>query len=53
MPTTALWTGAIVFGLVDVPVQLVPAVRSSDPRFHMLRRRDGCRLRRKMVCSTG
>ena len=50
MPPTALWTGSIVFGLVNVPVQVVPAVRSRDPNFHMLRRRDGCRLRRKMVC---
>jgi DNA end-binding protein Ku len=47
----ALWTGSLVFGLVNVPVELLPAVRSRQLRFHMLRRQDGCRLRRKMVCA--
>ncbi|HEY3397430.1 MAG TPA: Ku protein [Armatimonadota bacterium] len=46
----ALWTGSLVFGLVNVPVRLAPAVRTRELRFHMLRREDGCRLRRRMVC---
>jgi DNA end-binding protein Ku len=46
-----MWSGAITFGLVTVPVKLYPAVREEDIHFHLLHDQDHARLRRKMVCS--
>jgi len=46
-----LWTGSISFGLVNVPVKLVPATSSKDVRFHQLHDADGARVRQKRVCS--
>lgn len=46
-----IWTGSISFGLVNIPVRLVPAVREESVRFHLLHDQDHARLRRKMVCS--
>ncbi|MGH2636644.1 MAG: Ku protein [Actinomycetota bacterium] len=34
MPT-AVWTGTLSFGLVNVPVRLVPATEPKDVRFHL------------------
>ena len=34
----AVWTGAIAFGLINIPVKLVSAVRSHDLSFRMLHR---------------
>jgi DNA end-binding protein Ku len=34
----AIWTGAIAFGLINIPVKLVSAVRSHDLSFRMLQR---------------
>jgi DNA end-binding protein Ku len=34
----AMWTGSLSFGLVNVPVQVVSAVRDMDVRFHQVRR---------------
>lgn len=45
----AMWKGSISFGLVTIPVQLLPAVRDHDIHFHLLDKA-GCRLRRKLVC---
>src|SRR3954447_23168961 len=36
----AIWSGAISFGLVSVPVQLFPATESKEIKFHFLDRRD-------------
>jgi DNA end-binding protein Ku len=36
----ALWTGTIGFGLVQIPVSLVPAEKSSELAFHQLDERD-------------
>ncbi|MDQ4131257.1 MAG: Ku protein [Actinomycetota bacterium] len=44
----AIWSGAISFGLVNVPVKLYPAVRSNTLRFHQLTR-EGQRVRQKRV----
>lgn len=46
----SLWTGAISFGLVSVPVRLTTAVRDKDIHFHMLSPDGTCRLRRKLYC---
>src|SRR5215211_6212773 len=45
-----IWSGAIAFGLVNVPVKLYSAVRSKDVRFHELHAADGVRLTRKRMC---
>ena len=46
----AMWNGAISFGLVTIPVQLVTAVRSTRPRFHMLHEKDESPVRYERVC---
>ncbi len=46
----ALWTGNISFGLLNVPVQLFPAIKEQDIHFHMLSPDGDCRLRRKLYC---
>jgi DNA end-binding protein Ku len=45
----AIWSGAISFGLVTVPVKLHPAVSSHDVRFTQLHADTGARVRRKRV----
>jgi len=45
----AVWTGSIGFGLVSIPVRLYPAVSPKDPRFHLLDRRTGRRIRNRRV----
>ncbi|HVY44794.1 MAG TPA: Ku protein [Minicystis sp.] len=46
-----IWTGAISFGLVNVPVKLFTAVTPKAVRFHMLHDKDGGRIHEKRVCS--
>jgi DNA end-binding protein Ku len=45
-----VWSGAISFGLVNIPVRLHTAVREQRVAFHMLHDQDKVRLRRRMVC---
>jgi DNA end-binding protein Ku len=47
----AIWTGAISFGLVNVPVKLYSAVNSRTVRFHQLDAETGARIRQKRVSS--
>lgn len=47
----SLWSGAISFGLVNVPVKLFSAVSQKEVRFHMLHEKDGGRIQQKRVCS--
>lgn len=49
----AIWTGAVSFGLVSVPVRLYPATRRKDVRFHELDRATGRRLRHQRVLEPG
>lgn len=51
MPPRSIWKGSLSFGLVNVPVRVVTAVRSKDVRFHMLHDADGARIQQKRVCS--
>jgi DNA end-binding protein Ku len=44
-----LWTGAISFGLVNVPVRAMTAVRDHDVHFHQLDKKSGARVRNKHV----
>jgi DNA end-binding protein Ku len=46
----AIWTGAISFGLVNVPVKLYSAVSKKTVRFHQLHAEDGVRIQQKRVC---
>jgi DNA end-binding protein Ku len=47
----AIWSGALSFGLVNVPVKLHTAVQQKDVRFHMLHAKDGGRIHMKRFCS--
>jgi DNA end-binding protein Ku len=47
----AIWSGAISFGLVNVPVKLYSAVSHKEVAFHMLHKKDGARIRQMRVCS--
>ena len=47
----SIWSGSLSFGLVNVPVKVVSAVRQKDVRFHMLHAEDGARIQQKRVCS--
>jgi DNA end-binding protein Ku len=51
MAPRAIWSGALSFGLVNVPVKLYPATRSKDVRFNQLHVKDGARIRQKRVSS--
>ena len=44
-----IWSGAISFGLVSVPVKLFSAVKSKDVSFHQIDRQSGSRIRYKRV----
>ena len=48
MPS-AIWTGSIGFGLVQVPVKLVGATKSRDVSFNQLEEGTGARIRYKKV----
>jgi DNA end-binding protein Ku len=44
-----IWSGAISFGLVNVPVRLFPAVSQKDVSFHQIDKSSGSRIRYKRV----
>jgi DNA end-binding protein Ku len=46
----AIWSGAISFGLINVPVKLYSAVSKQTVRFHQLHDADGVRIKQKRVC---
>jgi DNA end-binding protein Ku len=47
----AIWTGSVSFGLVSIPVRLLPAVRADeDVHFHYLHAKDGGRLHNVRRC---
>jgi DNA end-binding protein Ku len=45
-----IWSGTVTFGLVSIPVAVMPANRPGGPRFRMLGP-DGTPLQRRWVCS--
>jgi DNA end-binding protein Ku len=45
----AIWSGAISFGLVNVPVKLYSATSPKTVRFHQLSSKTGTRIRQKRV----
>jgi DNA end-binding protein Ku len=48
----SIWTGAISFGLVTVPVKLYSAVQRKSVRFHQLNGKTGVRIQQKRVDPT-
>ena len=49
----AIWTGAITFGLVHVPVRMITAVQQTGPDFHMIDPATGSRISYKVVNEEG
>jgi DNA end-binding protein Ku len=47
----ALWSGSLSFGLVNVPVQLVSAVRDLDYHFNQLHEKDKVPIEMRRFCS--
>jgi DNA end-binding protein Ku len=45
----AIWTGAISFGLVNIPVRLYSATKSHDVTFHQFEEKTGQRIHNKRV----
>jgi DNA end-binding protein Ku len=50
--TRAMWKGSIVFGLVNIPVELYSAVRDHRPRFRLLHAKDEAPVHYERVCQT-
>jgi DNA end-binding protein Ku len=48
----AIWSGAISFGLVNVPVKLFSATSPKSVRFHQISSKTGARIRQKRVDPT-
>jgi DNA end-binding protein Ku len=48
----AIWSGAISFGLVNVPIKLYSATSPKAVRFHQLSSKTGARIRQKRVDPT-
>src|SRR4051812_29059476 len=46
----SIWTGALSFGLVNIPVKVYTAVREERVAFHLLHDQDKVRLKQKMIC---
>jgi DNA end-binding protein Ku len=52
MAARAIWSGAISFGLVNVPVKLYSATRPKTVRFHQLSAKTGARIRQQRIDPT-
>ena len=48
----AIWSGAISFGLVSIPISLYPATRREDLRFRLLRKGDLSPVNYKRVAAS-
>ena len=46
----AIWSGAISFGLVNVPVRMYSAIDEKDLRFNLLHVKDGSRIGYEKIC---
>jgi DNA end-binding protein Ku len=47
----AIWSGAINFGLVTIPVKLFTAVKTDDLSFNLLHKKDEGRIKYERICS--
>ncbi len=50
MPPRAIWSGAISFGLVNVPVRMYSAIDEHKLHFHFLHSKDDSRIGYEKVC---
>ena len=50
MPPRAIWSGAISFGLVNVPVRMYSAIEEHKLHFHYLHAKDDSRIGYEKVC---
>jgi len=46
----AIWSGAISFGLVNIPVRMYSAIDEHDIHFHLLHTEDNGRIGYAKVC---
>jgi DNA end-binding protein Ku len=46
----AIWSGAISFGLVNVPVRMYSAIDQQDLQFHYVHEKDGSRIGYEKIC---
>ncbi len=46
----AIWSGAITFGLVNVPIRMYSAIDEKDLRFHLVHVKDGSRIGYEKIC---
>ena len=46
----AIWSGSLLFGLVNVPVRMFSAIDDKDLHFHLLHRKDDSRIGYEKVC---
>ncbi len=49
MPSS-IWSGAVSFGLVSIPVRLYLATEDKDVHFHFLHREDSSRIKERYYC---
>ncbi len=47
----AMWTGALSFGLVNIPMRLFSAVKDERPHFHLLHAPDEAPVRYARICA--
>jgi DNA end-binding protein Ku len=52
MADESVWTGAVNFVLVSIPVEMMPAVHEDRIVFRLMHGKDGTPLRREMFCPT-
>ena len=52
MPSRAIWSGTITFGLVSVPVRMYSAIQEQDLHFNLLHEPDGGRIGYQKICKT-
>ena len=50
MAARAIWSGAITFGLVNVPIRMYSAIDEKDLRFNLLHVKDGSRIGYEKIC---
>ena len=47
----AIWSGAVTFGLISIPVKLYSAIQEKSLKFHLLHEEDGGRIKYQRVCA--
>ncbi len=50
MPDEAVWTGAVNFVLVSIPVEILPAAHEKRVAFRLMHHKDDALLKREMYC---